>query len=211
MAKYYNRRRTPAPDYQPGDRVYLDASNIHTTRPSRKLSHRRLGPFPIVNKVGNNTYRLRLPPSMSRLHPVFNVVKLTPAPDDPIPGHCLQPPPLPEIVNGAEEWIVEEILDSRMINRKLQYLVKWEGFGVEHNSWEPWDNIHAPDLISEFHQRHPRAPQQVWFMDFSNIPFRTLPPVVPGHHSLGRGVDVRGLPSHPTPDFSTLYTPLHLR
>ena len=31
------------------------------------------------------------------------------------------------------------------------------------------------------------------------------------HHSLERGVDVRGLPSHPTPDFSTLYTPLHLR
>ena len=39
MAKYYDRRRTPAPEYQPGDRVFLDASDIHTTRPSRKLSH----------------------------------------------------------------------------------------------------------------------------------------------------------------------------
>ena len=39
MAKYYDHRRTPAPDYQPGDRVYLDASDIHTTRPSWKLSH----------------------------------------------------------------------------------------------------------------------------------------------------------------------------
>ena len=42
MAKYYNQKRTPAPDYQPGDRVYLDASDIQTTRPSKKLSHRRL-------------------------------------------------------------------------------------------------------------------------------------------------------------------------
>ena len=67
MAKYYNRKRTPAPDYQHGDRVYLDASDIHTTRPSKKLSHQRLGPFPIVRKVGNSSYRLRLPPSMSRL------------------------------------------------------------------------------------------------------------------------------------------------
>ena len=25
MAKYYDRRRTPALEYQPGDRVYLDA------------------------------------------------------------------------------------------------------------------------------------------------------------------------------------------
>ena len=53
MAKYYNWRRTPSPDYQPRDRVYLDASDIHTTRPSRKLSHWRLGPFPVVRKVGN--------------------------------------------------------------------------------------------------------------------------------------------------------------
>ena len=39
MAKYYNWKRTPAPDYQPGDRVYLDASDIQTTWPSKKLSH----------------------------------------------------------------------------------------------------------------------------------------------------------------------------
>ena len=45
MVKYYNWRRTPAPDYQPRDKVYLDASNIQMTRPSRKLSHQKLGPF----------------------------------------------------------------------------------------------------------------------------------------------------------------------
>src|ERR1700678_3658200 len=49
---------------------------------------------------------------MSRLHPVFNVVKLTAAPLDPIVGHHPKPPPPPEIVNEEEEWIVEEILDS---------------------------------------------------------------------------------------------------
>ena len=56
MAKYYNWRRTPAPDYQPRDKVYLDASDIHTTRPSQKLSHKRLGPISIVRKVGNGAY-----------------------------------------------------------------------------------------------------------------------------------------------------------
>ena len=61
---------------------------------------------------------------MKRFHPVFNVVKLTPAPDDPITGHRAPPPPLPEIIDGEEEWVVEEILDSRVINRKLRYLVK---------------------------------------------------------------------------------------
>ena len=56
MARYYDRNRTPAPDYQPGDKVYLDASDIHTTRPSKKLSHRRLGPFEVVKKVSNGAY-----------------------------------------------------------------------------------------------------------------------------------------------------------
>src|SRR5271168_2577426 len=155
MRRYYDRNHTRAPDYQPGDMVYLDASDIQTTRPSHKLSHRCLGPFKVVKKVGNGAYRLELPPSMSRLHPVFNVVKLLLAPPDPIPGRRPAPLPPPEVINGEEEWIVENILDSKMMNRKLRYLVKWEGYGVEHNSWEPWDNIRALELIAEFYQKHP--------------------------------------------------------
>ena len=61
-------------------------------RPSQKLSHKRLGPFTIVRKVRNGVYWLHLPPSMSRLHPVFNIIKLTLAPEDPIQGQHLQPP-----------------------------------------------------------------------------------------------------------------------
>ena len=45
MTRYYNQRRSLAPVFQPGDQVYLDASDIKTTRLSLKLSHRRLGPF----------------------------------------------------------------------------------------------------------------------------------------------------------------------
>ena len=39
MARYYNWKQTPSPDYKPGDKVYLDATDIQTSRPSRKLSH----------------------------------------------------------------------------------------------------------------------------------------------------------------------------
>jgi hypothetical protein len=44
MARYYNQRQLPTPTYQPGDKVYLGASDISMTQPSRKLSHCRLGP-----------------------------------------------------------------------------------------------------------------------------------------------------------------------
>ena len=157
MARYYNQKQTPSPNYRPGDKVYLDASNIQTSRRLRKLSHQRLRPFPVVKEVGNGAYQLQLPPSMSWLHPVFNVVKLTPAPLDPIEGHHPHTPPLPEMIDGKEEWIVEKILDSKLINRKLRYLVKFKGFGVEHISLEPWDNIHALEHVADFYWRHPGA------------------------------------------------------
>jgi hypothetical protein len=70
---------------------------------------------------------------MSCLHPVFNIVKLTLAPSDPILGCHPKPLPPLEIVDGEEEWVVEEFLDSKVINQKLWYLVKWEGFGIKHN------------------------------------------------------------------------------
>jgi len=86
MTRYYNRRRSPAPVFQPGDRVYLDASDIKTTHLSPKLSHHRLGPFEIERQVGLLAYRLKLPYGLRQLHPVFNVVKLSTTPDNPIPG-----------------------------------------------------------------------------------------------------------------------------
>ena len=95
---------------------------------------------------------------MSRLHPVFNEVKLTLAPEDPIPGRCPHPPPLPEIIDREEEFIVEEILDSKIVNQRLRYLIKWEGYRIEHNSWEPAGEVHAPERIAEFYRRHPGAP-----------------------------------------------------
>jgi len=69
-------------------------------------------------------YRLRLPHGMKQLHPVFNVVKLTPAPDDPITGRKMEDHPLSVVINREPEWEVEELLDSRWHRRRFQYLIK---------------------------------------------------------------------------------------
>jgi len=151
MTRYYNRRRSPAPVFQPGDRVYLDASDIKTARLSPKLSHCRLGPFEIECQVGPLAYQLKLPHGLRQLHLVFNVVKLSAAPDDPIPGRKPQAPPLPIVVDGEPEWEVEEVLDSGWYRRRFQFLIKWKGFSREHNSWEVASNVKAPDLVVEYY------------------------------------------------------------
>jgi transposase InsO family protein len=163
MAKYYDRRRQPTPSLNKGDKVFLDASDISTTRPSNKLSHRYLGPFPIEEKIGKNAYRLKLPLSMKRLHPVFNVVKLVPAPDDPIIGRKRNTHPPPTLIDeeGEEHYEVESVLDSRLIRGKLHFLVKWKGYGYEENRWIPENDLHAPDLLQEFYTRHPGAPRRL--------------------------------------------------
>ena len=92
----------------------------------------------------------------------------------------MAPPPLPEIIDGEEEWVVEDILDSKVINWKLRYLVKWKDFGVEHNSWEPQENVHTPDLVAEFHRRHSGAARHIRMTDFLSLPFQ--PTTVPRHH-----------------------------
>ena len=92
---------------------------------------------------------------MCRLYPVFNVVKLTPAPHDPIAGRHPKPPPPPELIEGEEEYLVEEILDSKMFRRRLRFLVKWEGYSTEHNTWEYATDVHAPKCLAEFYWKYP--------------------------------------------------------
>ena len=110
--------------FKPGDQVYLDASDIKTTRPSLKLSYCRLRPFEIEHQVGLLAYHLKLPYGMRQLHPVFNIIKLSTTLEDPIPGRKPQAPLPPIVIDGEEEWEVEEILDSRWHQRRFQFLVK---------------------------------------------------------------------------------------
>jgi hypothetical protein len=56
MAQYYNQQPTPALTFTTGDKVFLNALDICTTCPSKKLSHHYLGPFKVIHPVGMHAY-----------------------------------------------------------------------------------------------------------------------------------------------------------
>ena len=132
MKHFYDRMKAESPEYNPGDRVWLDARNVALTG-TRKLNPRRLGPFEVVKKVSPLNYELKLPATW-RIHPVFHTTLLSPHMADTIPGRPLQPAP-PVMVEGTEEYEVEGVLDSRFRRGGLEYLVRWKGYSAAEDTW----------------------------------------------------------------------------
>jgi hypothetical protein len=83
---YANNKRIKPPDFKVNDSVWLSSQNISTTRPTKKLAERWLGPFKIVKKIGFNSFRLQLPVQWKSVHPVFHISLLEPVSQSTIPG-----------------------------------------------------------------------------------------------------------------------------
>jgi hypothetical protein len=92
---FADKRRRDLP-FEVGDFVYLKVSPMrgtHRFNVKGKLAPRYVGPFKIVDRRGEVTYQLELPPQLSDVHDVFHVSQLK---------KCLQVPeeqlPMEEIV-----------------------------------------------------------------------------------------------------------------
>ena len=183
MKELYNKGDIP--EFQEGDLVFLDARNLKekiqtrdepTRAMTRKLWKKRVGPYKILQKLSSLSYKLELPNELrdKGVHDVFHITLLTKAPSDMMPNQTpMQPPPI--VIEGVEELEVEEVINSRLKNRQLQYLVKWKGTTDMENSWEPQKNLaNAPDSIREFHDKHPDAPRQINSIFFKEIPWKKL-------------------------------------
>nr|GFC97068.1 putative reverse transcriptase domain-containing protein [Tanacetum cinerariifolium] len=74
--KNYVDKHRRSLEFQPGDHVFLKVSLARGVRSfgiKGKLSPRFIGPFEILDRVGEVSYRLALPPQLSHVHNVFHV------------------------------------------------------------------------------------------------------------------------------------------
>ena len=105
---------------------------------SGKLSPRFIGPFEILERIGEVAYRLALPPQLSGVHDGFHVSMLRKY--EPDPSHVLDWTDLEVDEDASYEERPVRVLDRRdqVLRGKTIPLVKvlWKHHGVEEATWE---------------------------------------------------------------------------
>src|SRR5258707_10393540 len=145
----------PPSQFKVHNQVWLDAKNLRLPYQNTKLAPKHHGPFRIVKEVSPVAYQLNLPASWT-IHDVFHASLLLPYQENTTHGPNFSKPP-PDLIQGTEEYEVEHLVNHRRHgkSRTLQYFVKWKGYPESDNTWEPAQNIHAPELLKKYHQRYP--------------------------------------------------------
>ncbi|KAL9232358.1 hypothetical protein vseg_007480 [Gypsophila vaccaria] len=103
-----------------------------------KLSQKFIGPYEVLERVGEVTYLLALPPALDRVHDVFHVSQLRKYLSDP--SHVIEP----ELVELDDTLSYEEvpvkILDTktRKTRKGGTRIVKvlWSNHKIEEATWE---------------------------------------------------------------------------
>jgi len=131
--------------------VWLSSRHLRTERACRKLDDKFLVPFEVIKNFGTHTYLLKFPKSIKH-QPVVHVSEIESASNDPLPRQVHVTPPS-VVINGEEEWEVEEVMDSRRGFGKLEYNMKW--VGDEKATWHlAGDLKHVADMVELFHQKY---------------------------------------------------------
>ncbi|KAJ1088498.1 hypothetical protein NDU88_001655 [Pleurodeles waltl] len=155
MKKVADKKRRTTPDYHLQDKVWLSSKFLPSRLSQNKFTPRYYGPFRILQLINPVTVRLHLPHTW-KIHPVFHDSQLKPYVPDPYSRQFPCPPPV--LVDDVPEYEVQEICDSRLFHKRLQYLIHWKGYPLSECSWEDASSVHAPLLIQRFHRLFPLKP-----------------------------------------------------
>ncbi|XP_058092588.1 uncharacterized protein LOC131239044 [Magnolia sinica] len=118
-----------------------------------KLTPRYIGPFEILERIGEVIYCLALPPQLANVHSVFHVSMLKKYEPDPTNIINWEQIQLRDNATYSEELV--QILDRKeqILRTKTIPLVKilWSHHNVEEATWEREDEIRErhPELFCE--------------------------------------------------------------
>ena len=153
QAKYYDKKHRDV-QFREGDLVLLSTRNLRLKGIPAKLQKRFVGPFQILDTVGQQAYRLALPNEW-KIHPVFHVSLLRDWKSaDVHPDVAVSQEDTPEVEEPF--WEIEKILRWRKVKRgnKIikEFLVLWKNFSVDEASWVTVSQFFKPELLNKFIQ-----------------------------------------------------------
>ena len=144
---YADNRRRPL-EFQAGDHVFLKVQprrGIVRFGQKGKLAPRFIGPFEILQRIGEVAYRLALPPQLSGVHNVFHVSMLRKYIPDPTHKLNWGDIKLDEDATYEEKPIkIEDRRVKELRGKKIPLVrVLWRHQGVEESTWEREDAMRA--------------------------------------------------------------------
>ncbi|CDJ34265.1 uncharacterized protein EMH_0019520 [Eimeria mitis] len=159
--RYADAHRRDA-QYNPGDRVWISSRNLPGLNQCSKFEPRFLGPFAVLERIGQVAYRIELPPTYT-CHNAFHVSQLVPdRPRDPQmkskEAAVWRLPVTGPDGTPTDIYEVDYILDQRGSDEDIQYLVKWRGAPEDRATWEPAANLtNCPALLRAWRRHIRRA------------------------------------------------------
>ncbi|KAK8952355.1 hypothetical protein KSP39_PZI003361 [Platanthera zijinensis] len=154
QAKYYNAKHRNV-EFAVGDWVYLKIKpfkGVSRIRRLKKLSPRYLGPFEVVERVGEAAYRLALSSELSGLHDVFHISVLRKAVKDP--AQVIDNDRVPVeygLTTKVKPIRIEDRAEKQLRNKVIGMVkVRWDNCGREELTWEREQTMQAefPELFS---------------------------------------------------------------
>ena len=98
------------------------------------------GPYTIIDtNKEHSTVTIELP-NAPNIFPTFHTSEIMPFIENDaslFPSRTFEEPPPILTPEGSEEFFIDKILDQRRRGRRHQYLVRWHGYGQEHDRWLP--------------------------------------------------------------------------
>ena len=108
IKRQLDKKRQNPQGLKEGNDVWLEAKNIHSNKPSKKLDQKKYRPFKVLKAIGQGAFQLKLPEGWM-IHNMFNEDLLTQCKELQYKGQYVEPTPLLDIINKEEEYKVEEI------------------------------------------------------------------------------------------------------
>ena len=119
-----------------------------------KFAPKREGPFTITKVLSPIIYQLRLPKTW-KIHPVFHTSLLSPYRENEVHGKNFPVPP-PDLINGEEEYEIEQIIRHHGAPSSHSFLIRWKGYSAEEDSWVPERDLkNAKSALALYKKLHP--------------------------------------------------------